>query len=285
MLNIGWFSSGRDQAAIDLLRVVYKAIKDGSIDGKISFVFVSRERGEKPESDKFIDHAKSLNLDVIELSHRNFEPELRKKALDESNKLGMDSPELIKWRTMYDEEVLKKLKNYPVDIIVLAGYMLIVSPYMCSKYNMINLHPALPGGPKGTWQEVIWQLMEERAKKTGVMMHLITPELDAGPSITYCQFNISDEQIQPLWDSWEEKRKKKTLKEIQISEGEEEPLFREIRRRGLLREFPIIVATLRSASHGQFEIINGEVISNGKKLVHGFDLTEEVENSIKNESL
>ena len=281
MLNIGWFSSGRDQAAIDLLKVVYKAIEDGSIDGKISFVFVSREKGEKPESDKFIDYAKSLNLDVIELSHRNFEPELRKKALDESNKLGTDSPELIEWRTMYDKEVLKKLENYLVNIIVLAGYMLIVSPYMCSKYNMINLHPALPGGPKGTWQEVIWQLMEERAKKTGVMMHLITPELDAGPPITYCQFSISDEQIQPLWDSWEEKRKKKTLKEIQISEGEEEPLFREIRRRGLLREFPIIVATLKSASHGQFEIIDGEVISNGKKLVHGFDLTEEVESSIK----
>ncbi len=281
MLNIGWFSSGRDQAAIDLLRVVYDAIKDGSIAGKISFVFVSREKGEKLESDRFIDFASKLNLDVIELSHRNFEPELRRKALEESTKSGKDSPEMIEWRTKYDKMVLKKLEKYPVDIIVLAGYMLIVSPYMCRKYNMINLHPALPGGPKGTWQEVIWQLMEERAKKTGVMMHLITPELDAGPPITYCEFSISDEQIQPLWDNWEEKRKKKTLKEIQMSEGEKEPLFREIRRRGLLREFPIIVATLKSASYGQFKIINGEVISNNKKLEHGFNLTEEVENSIQ----
>lgn len=281
MLNIGWFSSGRDQAAIDLLRVVYKAIEDGSIVGKISFVFVSREKGEKPESDRFIDYANNLDLDVIELSHRNFEPELRRKALEESSKLGKDSPGLIEWRTMYDKAILKKLENYPVDIIVLAGYMLIVSPYLCNKYNMINLHPALPGGPKGTWQEVIWQLMEQRAEKTGVMMHLITPELDAGPPITYCQFSISDEQIQPFWDNWEEKRKKNTLKEIQMSEGENEPLFREIRRRGLLREFPIIVATLKSASYGEFKIINGEVVSNNEKLEHGFDLTEEVENSIQ----
>lgn len=281
MLNIGWFSSGRDQAAIDLLRVVYKAIEDGSIVGKISFVFVSREKGEKPESDRFINYANNLDLDVIELSHRNFEPELRRKALEESSKLGKDSPDLIEWRTMYDKVILKKLENYPVDIIVLAGYMLIVSPYLCNKYNMINLHPALPGGPKGTWQEVIWQLMEQRAEKTGVMMHLITPELDAGPPITYCQFSISDEQIQPFWDNWEEKRKKNTLKEIQMSEGENEPLFHEIRRRGLLREFPVIVATLKSASYGEFKIINGEVVSNNEKLEHGFDLTEEVENSIQ----
>lgn len=281
MLNIGWFSSGRDQAAIDLLRVVYKAIEDGSIAGKISFVFVSREKGEKPESDRFIDYANNLDLDVIELSHRGFEPELRRKALEESNKLGKDSPSLIEWRTMFDKAVLKKLERYPVDLVVLAGYMLIVSPYMCRKYNMINLHPALPGGPKGTWQEVIWQLMEERAKKTGVMMHLITPELDSGPPITYCEFSISDEQIQPLWDSWEEKRKRRTLNEIQAYEGENEPLFCEIRRRGLMREFPIIVATLKSASYGQFKIINGEVISNNKKLEHGFNLTEEVENSFE----
>jgi phosphoribosylglycinamide formyltransferase-1 len=46
---------------------------------------------------------------------------------------------------------------------------------------MINLHPAAPGGPTGTWQEVIWQLIEGRAVETGVMMHLVTPELDRGP--------------------------------------------------------------------------------------------------------
>jgi len=184
------------------------------------------------------------------------------------------------WRRKFDAEIMAKLSSYHPDIIVLAGYMLILSPDMCRKYNMINLHPALPGGPKGTWQEVIWQLMEEEVQRTGVMMHLITPELDAGPAITFCQFSISDEHIQPLWEQWKNKRRKKSLQEIQKSEGESEPLFSEIRRRGLRREFPLIVATLKAASSGKFAIVNGEVISQGKKLTRGFDLAEEIEKSI-----
>lgn len=280
MLNIGWFSSGRDEAAIDLLRVVYDEIKSGYIDAEISFVFVTRDKGEKPESDRFIDYAESLGLKVVSLSHRNFEPQMRKIGLDESAKLGADSSTLIEWRKKYDEETFSRLSDYNPDMVVLAGYMLIVSPDMCNKYKMINLHPALPGGPKGTWQEVIWQLLEEKATKTGVMIHLITPELDAGPAITYCEFSIYDDQIKPLWDQWKAKRKSKSIVEIQKSEGENELLFSEIRRRGLSREFPLIVATLRSASLGEFEIKDGEVFAECRKIVGGFDLTEEVEHKI-----
>ena len=280
MFEIGWFSSGRDEAARDLLTVVFDEIQKGSIDGRISFVFVTRDRGEKPESDEFIALAESYGLDVICLSHRRFEPEIRKAALAESRKLGHDSPLLIDWRRKYDKQVIEKLSDYRSDIIVLAGFMLITGPDICSEYKMINLHPALPGGPKGTWQEVVWELMEEDAEKTGVMMHLITPELDAGPAITYCEFGISDDQIQPLWDQWKAKRKSKTLDAIQKSEGEEEPLFKEIRRRGLMREFPLIVATLRAAAAGEFSIENGEVMSQGAKLHSGFDLTMEIEKGL-----
>ena len=109
MLNIGWFSSGRDEAAIDLLKVVSEAIQSGIIKGKISFVFVTREKGEKPESDKFIEFAENLGLKIIALSHRNFEPELRKKGLEESNKSGVESPILEKWRKLYDETAMEKI--------------------------------------------------------------------------------------------------------------------------------------------------------------------------------
>lgn len=280
MLEFGWFSSGRDQAAIELLKVVLEAIDKGKINGSVSFVFVSRDKGEKPESDEFISFAESRGLEVLTFSHRNFKPELRKKALEETRKLGTDSPNMLEWRRAYDEEVMKLIGHYPCELIVLAGYMLIVSPEMCQRYNMINLHPALPGGPKGTWQEVIWQLMEQRATKTGVMMHLITPELDAGPPITFCEFSISDEEMSPLWDEWFRKRQKLTLEEIKELEGEDEPLFKEIRRRGLLREFPIIVHTLKAIADGKFTISNGEVISQGKKLEKGYDLTAEIEKEI-----
>ena len=280
MFEIGWFSSGRDEAAGELLRVVFHEIQKGSIAGRIPFVFVTRDRGEKPESDEFIALAESFGLDVICLSHRRFKPEVRKVALRESRELGADSPLLIEWRGEYDTQVIAKLADYSPDIIVLAGFMLIISPEICYEYNMINLHPALPGGPKGTWQEVVWQLMEENAEKTGVMMHLITPELDAGPAITYCEFRISDNDIQPLWDQWRAKREGKSLEEIQKIEGEDEPLFKEIRHQGLMREFPLIVATLKAAADSKFSIVDGEVVSQGSKLEHGFDLTAEIERAI-----
>ena len=281
MLEIGWFSSGRDEAAGDLLRVVFHEIQKGSIVGQISFVFVTRDRGEKPESDEFIALAESFGLDVICLSHRRFEPEMRKAALRESRKLGTDSPLLVNWRRKYDARMVAKLAGYKQNIIVMAGFMLIISPETCCQYDMINLHPALPGGAKGTWQEVIWQLMEENAEKTGAMMHMVTPELDAGLAIAYCEFSISDDDIQPLWDRWRAKRKEKSLEGIQKSEGENEPLFKEIRRRGLMREFPLIVSTLRAAADGQFSIVDGEVISQGNKLERGVDLTAEIERGLQ----
>jgi len=280
MLEIGWFSSGRDEAARDLLRVAYDEIQNGSIQGRISFVFVTRDRGERPESDEFIALAEGFGLDVVCLSHRRFEPDMRRAGLEESRELGVDMPALLDWRRRYDERVIEKLSGYDPDIIVLAGFMLITSPEICYAYNMINLHPALPGGPKGTWQEVVWELMEENAQKTGVMMHLITPELDAGPPIAYCEYSISDHSIQPLWEQWRDKRAERSLDDIQKDEGENEALFSEIRRRGLMREFPLIVATLKAAASGKFSIVDGEALSQGRRLDHGFDLTAEIEQAV-----
>ncbi len=280
MFRIGWFSSGRDEAARELLQVVFDEIRNGAIEGRIPFVFVTRDRGERAESDKFIEFAEGLGLKVICLSHRRFEPELRKAALKEYKELGEDSPLMLDWRRKYDAQVMAKLASYQPDFIVLAGYMLITSPEICYEYKMINIHPALPGGPKGTWQEVVWQLMEEGAQKTGVMMHLVTPELDAGPAIAFCEFSISDAQIQPLWDQWRIKCRRKSLQEIQMDEGENEPLFSEIRIRGVKRELPIIVATLKSVSVGEFSIVDGEVTSQGRKLESGFDLTTEIEEQL-----
>jgi len=71
---------------------------------------------------------------------------------------------------------------------MLAGYMLIVSEEMCGKYTMINHHPATPEGPKGSWQDVIWQFIDEKASKSGVMTNVVTPKSDKGPVITYCRY-------------------------------------------------------------------------------------------------
>ncbi len=123
----------------------------------------------------------------------------------------------------------------------MAGYMLIISSDMCRRYNIINIHPAAPGGPTGTWQEVIWKLMNAGARETGAMMHLVTPELDRGPAVSYCTFSIRGGEFDKYWKEIEGRPADK----VKVEEGEKNNLFKLIRRHGLAREFPLIVSTIR----------------------------------------
>ncbi len=169
------------------------------------------------------------------------------------------------------------LARFNPDICVLAGYMLIVGPEMCQKYKMINLHPAAPGGPQGTWQEVIWKLIERDAEETGAMMHLVTPELDKGPPVAYCTFRIRGEPFDEYW----EEVKGKSVAEIKAEEGGNNPLFKKIRAYGLIREFPLIVATLKAFSQGMIRIVDGRILDARGEKIPGYNLTPEIDELVE----
>jgi len=266
--TMGWFSTGRDEAARELLQAVYENISAGVIPGRIGYVFCNRRPGETLESDRFIELAKMLDVKVIFLSSSEFEPHLR-----------LASPEI--WRTKYHEEVMNRVQKYGAEVIVLAGYMLIVSPEMCRRYTMINLHPARPGGPKGTWQEVIWQLIENRARETGVMMHLVTEVLDAGPPITYCTFPIRGGGFDTFWDDLEIKLTEKSVADIIGEEREENPLFKEIRRQGVRREVPLIIFTLKALAEGRLMVTEGKVVNEKGEEIGAILLNDEIEGYLR----
>jgi phosphoribosylglycinamide formyltransferase-1 len=272
--KIGWFSTGRDEAARELLTVVSDNIKQGRLPNlEISFVFSNRIKGEVRESDLFFKLVEKLGIDLVCFSSRNFRPEMKRKALIQEKR---GEPKLVNyWRGLYDEEIIKRINKFEVDLVVLAGYMLMVGEKLCQKYPMINLHPATPRGPRGTWQEVIWKLIEKRVSQTGVMMHLVTPELDAGPSLTYCTFPIKGEKFDPLWEKLEEKLKRKTMEKIKREEGENEALFKEIRKEGVRRELPLIVHTLKALSNKTIELRRGKLMRGGK-AIKGYCLNEEI---------
>ncbi|MCL2475303.1 MAG: hypothetical protein FWF37_04200, partial [Chloroflexi bacterium] len=161
------------------------------------------------------------------------------------------------------------LKAYPCDLAVLAGYMLIISSQMCETYDMINLHPALPGGPKGTWREVIWQLIEQKAVESGAMMHLVTPELDCGPVATYCRYNLRSADFDELWQQAE----RQSMQEIRETQGEYSLLFQKIRNEGIRREFPLIVYSLRSFIEGHVYIKDHAIYDKDHKLIDGYDIS------------
>ncbi len=280
--QIGWFSTGRDEAAGQLLKVIYDNIKKKKLRNlAISFVFSDRIKGEKKESDCFFRLVENLRINLVTLSSREFRPEMRKKGLKLAEK---GNPALINhWRNLYHLQVTKLIDEFSIDLIVLAGYMLIVGRDLCHNYPMINLHPALPGGPRGTWQEVIWELIKQKAKESGVMMHLVTPQLDAGPILTYCSFSLKGDKFDHLWKKMEEKLKRKTLEKIKEEEGEEEPLFREIREEGVKRELPLIVYTLKAISEEKIKLKEGKIISEEQEI-DGYCLNEEMEKEIKNET-
>ncbi len=188
------------------------------------------------------------------------------------------------WRLEYDREIIKRLGPLQADLNVLAGYMLVVGEEMCRQYDMINLHPAAPDGPAGTWQEVIWELIEQRAHTSGNMMHLVIEELDKGPPITYDTFPIHGNDFTPLWKAMDSALKEKPLEKIIREEGEGNPLFLKIRKEGAKRELPLVIQTVRAFAEGRVRLENKEIVAEGKILQGPYCLTEDIEAQLQKAS-
>ncbi len=283
MLKIGWFSTGRDEAARQLLQTVRDKIHSGGIKGKISFVFSNREPGEAEESDLFFELVHSYDIPLVYFSHGRFkdaisvsrstelfafrysEGEKRPKNLVQGKlREGEAKKSRENWRLKYDREVHRRIERFAPDICVLAGYMLIVGEELCRKYNMINLHPAPPDGPTGSWQEVIRKLLQDKAERAGAMMHLVTPELDRGPVISYCIFSIRGKPFDQYWQK-----------------NDKDTLFRLIRQYELAREFPLIISTLQALSQGELNLRGNEVIDARGNSIGGYDLSSEIDKMVK----
>jgi folate-dependent phosphoribosylglycinamide formyltransferase PurN len=269
LYQLGWFSTGRGPGSRGLLTAVYNSIQSGEIDARLGFVFCSRELGEAEGSDQFIKLVQIYHIPLVCFSYRKFR---RKVITSPGSRQGV----FPAWRLDYDRGIMTRLQDFQPDLCILAGYMLIVGREMCQRYDMINLHPAAPDGPKGTWQEVIWQLLEQQAEETGAMMHLVTPELDRGPVVTYCTFPIRGGQFGEHWAEIAEK----PLEEVKQQQGEDNALFRLIRAEGVARELPLIIATVRAFSEGRVKITAGDIFDAQGRPVRGYDLSDEIDRMV-----
>lgn len=268
----GWFSSGRGQGSIDLLTTAHQKMVEGFIPGRIAYVFCDREPGETPAADRFHAVVRSLGLPLLTLSSRQLREAIRRREK------GIETR-----RQEFDAGVLAKLANYEAQVVVLAGYMLVLSPLLCEHLLCLNLHPAVPGGPKGTWRQVMWQLMETEAPEAGAMLHLATPALDEGPPVTYCHFPLRGPRFDPLWSAYQEKRRRLSQAAIKDQEGDREPLFAAIRAEELRREFPLVLATLRDLATGAL-VLTPAGVKQGQHLIPGgLDISAAVEAYIRGE--
>lgn len=271
-LRIGWFSTGAGKGSQRqrLLTAVVDDIRRGEMDAEIAFVFCNRERGEYEDVDSYLDLVDSFGLRCLTLSSRRF-------RRDRGGALSKPGQPLPPWRAEYDREVAELVAPYPFDIGMLAGYMLIFTGEVCNRYTLLNLHPAEPGGPVGTWKEVNWELIDKRAERSGVLLNLATEELDRGPPAAFCTYPLRGPAFDPLWEALGGC----SSSEVREAEGEDRPLFREIRRHGAEREIPLVIATLRAFAQGRVRIQDRRVVdANGQELPRGLDLTAEIDAAV-----
>lgn len=83
----------------------------------------------------------------------------------------------------YEKEIHEILREHDVSLVILAGFMRIVSPYLIENYDkkMMNIHPALLPAFKGLNAQK--KALEYGVKITGCTVHYVSKEVDSGPII------------------------------------------------------------------------------------------------------
>ena len=108
-------------------------------------------------------------------------------ALKRAEKAGIETfildPAPFKSREEYDKKIHEQLQEKNIELVVLAGFMRILSDFFVDEYQgrILNIHPALLPSFKGAYG--IKDAFECGVKVTGVTVHFVTKELDVGPII------------------------------------------------------------------------------------------------------
>ena len=102
-------------------------------------------------------------------------------------------PSKGKEREAFDREVVAVLKEFQVDLVCLAGFMRILSPYFIREFpgRILNIHPALlPCFPGVEAQK---QALDYGVKFTGCTVHLVDEGVDTGPIVCQAVVPVLDD--------------------------------------------------------------------------------------------
>ncbi len=171
--RIAIFLSGRGSNFI----AIHKAIEAGEINADIALVF-----SNKKQAPGFL-FAQEQGLETLYLRPKSF-------------------PD----RESYDQEIAREIQARDIDLIVLAGYMRIITAPFCQQFlnRIINIHPALL--PSFPGLHVQQQAMDWGVRFSGATVHFVVPEVDMGPIILQAVVPV-------LQDDTEETLSSRILKE------------------------------------------------------------------------
>ena len=137
-----------------------------------------------------IDNAKSIDLKICcVVSNKKDAFGLKRAAKVNIPCIALDET-LFDSKLSFDQEIMQVIDNYQAEVIILAGYMRILSADFISKYSgkILNIHPSLL--PKFPGLNTHQRAIDASEKKHGASVHFVTEEVDGGPVIAQQSVNI-----------------------------------------------------------------------------------------------
>ncbi|WP_147536037.1 phosphoribosylglycinamide formyltransferase [Bacillus marasmi] len=161
MKNIAVFASGNGsnfQAIID-------AVQDGSLTASINLLVC-----DKPNA-YAVERAKAAGIEYFAFTAKDFSD-----------------------KQAYETEILAKLAEYKIDLVVLAGYMRLIGPTLLSAYEgrIINIHPSLL--PAFPGKDAMGQALRAKVKVSGVTVHYVDAGMDSGPIIAQETVDLTENE-------------------------------------------------------------------------------------------
>ncbi|MGH9805293.1 MAG: phosphoribosylglycinamide formyltransferase [Candidatus Acidiferrales bacterium] len=121
------------------------------------------------------------------------------QGIEKARERGLETrviPSKGRQREEYDREVVAVLKEKQVDLVCLAGFMRLLSPYFVSEFRhrILNIHPALL--PAFAGLEAQKQALEAGVKVSGCTVHFVDENMDAGPIILQAVVPVHDDDTE-----------------------------------------------------------------------------------------
>ena len=150
VLKLGIMASGNGSN----FEVVAQAIKSGKLNAQIQVLIYNNPTAKAAE------RAKNHGVEAVFLNHRDY-----------------------KKREDLDRQIVKTLNQYNVDLVIMAGWMRLVTQELIDAFpdKIINIHPSLLPSFKGV--RAVEQALAAGVKITGCTVHLLRLEMDSGPII------------------------------------------------------------------------------------------------------
>ncbi|MGJ8524807.1 Phosphoribosylglycinamide formyltransferase [Halomonadaceae bacterium LMG 33818] len=99
-------------------------------------------------------------------------------------------------RETYDGALIKVIERHEPDLVVLAGFMRILTPVFVHRFygRLINIHPSLLPNYKGLHTHR--RVLEDGGKLHGVTVHFVNDDLDGGPVIMQAEVNVESDDTE-----------------------------------------------------------------------------------------